>query len=192
MVSQITALVALFFFCIVEFVSAQADRTHVQALVAYNSPSGKLVDSARFTSSTAFGIGVHWAPSRSYSFGVSGWFTPAEIDPVSPGSPVELRVPSSASIFGMSVNASYRLLKHGITPYICAEAGFGFLTVPDALVGNEHLTPQLGITVAGSLGLLVPVSQSLDADIAARYASTAIGGGLEQINYLVGLRYRLR
>jgi len=171
---------------------AQAERSYVQAAVGYLWPSGTLTDSARFRATTSYTIGYQWSPARSYSFGVTGWYVPAEVDTVSPGSPAELRMPDPASVFGMNVVGTYRLFKHGLTPYVAAEFGFGSLSVPDALVENQHVSPQLGFSVAGALGFLLPVSEKLDLDLAARYCQIAIGGGLTQLNGLLGLRYRLR
>jgi hypothetical protein len=171
---------------------AQAGRSYVQAAAAYVSPSGTLTDSARFRATTSYTVGYQWSPSRAYSFGVTGWYMPAEIDPVSAGLPTELRMYDPASVFGMNAVVTYRPLKHGFTPYVAAELGFGSLSVPDALVGNKHVSPQLGFSIAGTLGFLLPVSEKLDVDLAARYAQTAIGGGLTQVNGLLGLRYRLR
>lgn len=171
---------------------AQAGRSYVQAAAAYVLPSGTLTDSAKFRATTSYSIGYQWSPSRSFSFGMMGWYMPAEIDPVSSGSPTEISMYDPASVFGMNAVVTYRPLKHGFSPYVAAELGFGSLSVPDALMGNKRVSPQLGLSVAGTLGFLVPVSEKLDVDLAARYANTAIGGGLTQVNGLLGLRYRLR
>lgn len=171
---------------------AQAERSYVQAAAAYVWPSGTLTDSAKFRATTSYTIGYQWSPSRSFSFGMMGWYMPAEIETVSAGTPTEIGMYDPASVFGMNAVVTYRPFKHGFTPYVAAEFGFGSLSVPDALVGTKHVSPQLGFSVAGTLGFFVPVSEKLDLDLAARYAQTAIGGGLSQLNGLLGLRYRLR
>lgn len=170
---------------------AQAGRSYVQAAATYVSPSGTMTDSAKFRATTSYTVGYQWSPSRSFSFGMMGWYMPAEIAPVSQGSPAEIGMYDPASLFGMNAVFTYRPLKHGFSPYVAAELGFGSLSVPDALVDNKHVSPQLGFCVAGTLGLLLPVSEKLDIDLAGRYAATAIGGGLNQLNGVLGLRYRL-
>jgi hypothetical protein len=161
--------------------AAQADRHYVQAGVSYVAAAGDMVDSARFNASLAYCAGYQWSPSRSTSFGLSGWFLPADVVDQDP-----------ASVFGMTAIATYRLIKHGLTPYASAEAGFAFLTLPDSLVGRKHLEPQLGFSIAATAGFLIPVSEKVEIDAAARYAHSAIGGGLSQLNGVIGLRYRLR
>ena len=161
--------------------AAQADRHYVQAGLSYVAPSGQLVDSALFHASTAYSAGYQWSPSRSASFGLTGWFLPADVFGNDP-----------ASVFGMSAIATYRFIKHGFTPYVSAEAGFVFLTLPDSLVGRKHLEKQLGVSIAATAGFLVPISEKVEIDAAARYAQSTAGGGLSQLNGVLGLRYRLR
>ena len=117
---------------------------------------------------------------------------PADIDPVASGTTTDANLYDPASVFGMNAVVTYRPLKHGLTPYVAAEIGFGSLSVPDALARNKYVLPQIGISIAGTAGFLVPVAEKVDIDLAARYGQTSIGGGLTQVNGLLGLRYRLR
>lgn len=162
-------------------VSAQADRSYVQAGAAYVAAGGRLPDSADFHSSTAFSIGYQWSPSRSTSFGMVGTFMPAT---VTSGSP--------ASVFGMSAVVNYRFIKHGFTPYLGAEVGFSYLTVADSLAGNASMKPNLSYALTASAGLLFPLSEKVEVDVAGRYIHSGIGGGLTLIGGALGLRYRLQ
>lgn len=161
--------------------SAQAERNYLQAGATYVLASGRLPDSADFHSSTAYSIGYQWSPSRSVSFGMVGTYLPAS---VTSG--------SAASVFGMSALTNYRLIKHGFTPYVGAEVGFSYLTVADSLASNAAMKPNLSYAVSVSAGLLIPLSDRVEVDVAGRYCHTGIGGGLALIGGALGLRYRLQ
>lgn len=172
--------------------SAQADRNYLTGGVAYLSAGGGLVDSARLRSSMGYSVGYQWAPTRNWSFGVNGWFIPTEVAPFPAEGVIELVSYSAATVFSMSAVATFRVLKHGFTPYVSAEAGFGYLTVADALMQNANLNPKLGTMFSGSAGFLIPLSNHIDLDATARYSTMGFGIGLQHLGAMIGARYRLR
>lgn len=99
-----------------------------------------------------------------------------------------------ATYYQLLATVTWRAFKHGWSPYVQAEGGLGFLNI-DEVIGNQIIRVEGASSVrpaiGGSVGVLIPLSEILDIDIAGRYSHGFIGDGFSVAGVHAGVVYQL-
>lgn len=96
---------------------------------------------------------------------------------------------------GLMAGVLYRFIKHDFSPYVEAEGGMGYMFA-DELIANiprkiDGLS-EVKMSVAATVGILIPVSEKVDVDLSGRYCTTFIEKGFSTMSAHVGLCYALK
>ncbi|MBU3700226.1 MAG: hypothetical protein FGM33_09525 [Candidatus Kapabacteria bacterium] len=167
---------------------AQAQRTFVSAGVSYLRPSGALADSVGLNSGVQFDVRYIWSPTRHWQFGIGGSWTSAALGMTSQGD----RSSTSLSITQITLTSAWRPLKHGWSPFIGLEGGFGYLIPPDSLTALPAFESTLRATAAAIAGISVPLSERVDIAASARFSYLPASVPLDLRSLTLGLVYRIR
>ena len=167
---------------------AQSARSYVSGSVRLARPTGPLADSTGLGAAAQFDLRYIWSPSRTIFLGIGGaWMTP------SMGSAPRPTVAAGPlSITQITATATWRMLKHGWSPYVGAEGGFGFVSPPDTLSSNPVFTTTLGASYGVHLGTFIPLSERLDLSVSGRWMTLSTSTPLNLTLVSVELVYRIQ
>lgn len=168
--------------------SAQSTRGYVSGSVQYMVPSDALADSATMKPGMQFDVRYTLAPSRLWSIGIGGTWTSSRL-----GTTMDSGEPApSLSITSISTTLSMRLFKHGWSPVVGLEGGFGYVIPPDEQVNRSYFTSTLGAVYGAFAGLTFPVSDRLDVGVSARMLRLTTSTPLDLSSGSLALVYRIQ
>lgn len=168
--------------------TAQAQRTYVSAGVSFMRPQSALADSVGLRSAVQFDLRYLWSPSRTLQFGIGGSWTSSALGMTSRGD----QSSTSLSITQITVTGSWRPLKHGWSPFIGVEGGFGYLIPPDSLTSMVAFESTLRPSLGTFLGVSVPLSERIDVAASARLTYLPAPIPLDLTSLTLGLVYRIQ
>jgi len=171
---------------------AQSSRTFLPASLSYLAPTGLLADSLGAAPGLGFSVGYEVQLDRHHwRAGARGTWMQSALGKGLSGDYSDYMT----TYYQLLATIRYSLFKHGWTPYVQAEGGLGFLTL-SKVVNNmpirlDEVSAVRG-SYGGSLGVLIPVSDVLDVDVAGRYSYAAIDDGYALLGIHAGVSYTLR
>lgn len=168
---------------------AQSSRSYVAGSLRLARPQGALQDSLGLGQSLQFDVRYLWSPTRTLEFGVGGsWLT------ASTGNPMLAGVPQAdLSLTQITATGTWRMLKHGISPFAGLEGGFGYLIpASDTLAAHASLASTLGACYGAHVGLEVPLSERLQLSLSGRWTRLTTQTPLDLMAASVALVYRLQ
>ncbi|MBU3678123.1 MAG: hypothetical protein FGM32_00760 [Candidatus Kapabacteria bacterium] len=167
---------------------AQSARSYVSGSARIACPSGPLADSTGLSSAVQFDLRYIWSPSRTVLLGIGGsWMTPS-----TGNAPRPTVAPGPLSITQITATATWRPLKHGWSPFVGGEVGFGFLSPPDSLTAASVFATTLGAAYGLHLGTFIPLSDRLDFSISGRWMTLATSNQLNLLLVSAELVYRIQ
>ncbi len=167
---------------------AQSARSYVCASVGVARPQGALHDSLGLVQTAQFDLRYIWSPTRNLHLGIGGSWLTADIGSTSqPGD-----AGKAVSLTQITATATWRPFKHGISPCIGAEGGFGFLIPPDELTQRPAFESTLGASVGAHVGGIVPLSQLMEFSVMGRWTRLMTSTPLDLTAVTLGLTYRIQ
>lgn len=166
-------------------------KNFVPFSLSYSWPGSGLSDRLDADPALGFSLGYHYSVDRHVRLTVrASWMR------------MTLGITDSAgnadyglTHVGILGGALYRFNKHGWTPYVQAEGGMGIMfadetidNIPRAIDGLSEVK----VSFAGSAGVLIPVSETIDLDLSGRYHYTYVDDGFSAVAAHVGVVYALR
>lgn len=186
---RIRHVIALVFILSGPALLAQSARSYVSGSARLALPTGALNDSVGLSTVAQFDLRYIWSPSRTLLLGVGGsWMTPTTGN----GSRSSTVASGPLSITQITATASWRPFKHGATPYIGVEGGFGFLSPPDALATIPAFKSALGATYGAHVGAAIPLSERLELSVSGRWMALATATPLNLTLVSAELVYRIQ
>lgn len=168
---------------------AQSARSYVSGSVRLASPTGPLADSAGLSSAVQFDLRYIWSPSRTLLLGIGGsWMTPTTGN----GQRSSKVASGPLSITQITATATWRPFKHGWSPFLGVEGGFGFLSPPDSLSSAPFFQSTLGAAYGVHVGAFVPLSDRLDLSVSGRWMALATSTPLNLRLVSAELVYRIQ
>ncbi|MFN6134710.1 MAG: hypothetical protein ACK475_00320 [Bacteroidota bacterium] len=144
---------------------AQSARSYVAASVRLARPQGALHDSLSMRQTMQYDLRYLWSPSRSWIFGIGGSW----MNSPSGNGPSADTLSGDVSITQMTVSATWRPLKHGLSPLLGVEGGFGYLIPTDEIASLPVLTSTLGACYGAHVGVGGPLSERVDLNLTGRW-----------------------
>lgn len=167
---------------------AQSARSYVCASAGVARSQGALHDSLGLTQTAQFDLRYIWSPTRNLLLGIGGsWLSAAIGTALQPGD-----AGKEVSLTQITATATWRPFKHGVSPCIGAEGGFGFLIPPDELAQRPAFESTLGASVGAHIGGVVPLSQLLELSVTGRWTRLMTSTPLDLTAVSLGLTYRIQ
>lgn len=167
---------------------AQSARSYVSGSVRLVRPTGPLADSTGLGAAVQFDVRYLWSPSRTVLLGIGGsWMTPT-----TGNAPRTTVAPGPLSITQITATATWRPIKHGVSPVMGAEGGFGFLSPPEALSSRSAFESTLGVSYGAHIGGIIPLTEQLDISVTGRWMRLATQLPLELSAMSIALAYRIQ
>lgn len=168
--------------------AAQSARSYVCGSVGIARPQGALHDSLGLKQTVQFHLRYTWSPSRNLHLGIGGaWMT------TSTGKGQRAHPPGAdLSITQITATASWRPFKHGASPFIGVEGGFGFLIPSGELTDHPAFETALGASFGAHIGGAIPLSQLLELSMTGRWMRLATSTTLDLTAVSLGLTYRIQ
>lgn len=168
---------------------AQSARSYVAASVRLTRPDGPLADTVGLDMVAQYELRYIWSPSRNVLLGIGGsWMTPSTGN----GSRSSTVASGPLSITQITATATWRPFKHGASPFLGVEGGFGFLSPPDSLASLPAFESTLGAAYGAHLGISVPLSERLEINASGRWMRLATSTPLDLLSVSLGLMYRIQ
>lgn len=170
----------------------QSGRTFLPASLSYLAPTGVLADSLGAAPGLGFSVGYEVQLDRHHwRAGARGTWMQSALGKGLSGDFSDYMT----TYYQLLASVRYSIFKHGWTPYIQAEGGFGFLAL-NKVVNNmpiriDEVSAVRG-SYGGSLGVFVPISDAIDVDVSGRYTFAAIDDGYSLLGVHAGVSYALR
>ncbi|MBK7031758.1 MAG: outer membrane beta-barrel protein [Ignavibacteria bacterium] len=187
---RFTTLVFLLFLAASANSEAQSARSYLPISLTYLAPGGHLADTFGIKPGLGFNLGYQFALDRNWRVGAKGTWMWSPMSENENGDFSEY----SATYYQILATVTWRAIKHGWTPYVTVEGGLGFLTL-DVMVGNVPVAIDGASAVRGSagglVGVLIPLSDKLDVDMAGRYNYAFSENGYSVAGASVGVVYQL-
>lgn len=96
---------------------------------------------------------------------------------------------------GIYATTMYRLRSNSIEPYVSVDAGMG-LIFADEVVANQPIKidglNEVSLSVGVTAGILVPISEVMDADVSGRWFRTYTFDQISMLGVQAGIVYALR
>jgi hypothetical protein len=162
---------------------AQSARSYVSGSVRLALPTGPLAESTDLGSSAQFDVRYSWSPSRRILLGIGGAWMTASMGNGLHRETWPLKGP--LSITQITATATWRPIKHGWSPYVGVEGGFGFLN-------PSIFESTLGAAYGAYIGTFIPLSERLDLSVSGRWLTLATSTPLNQTLVSVELVYRIQ
>jgi hypothetical protein len=151
-----------------------------------------LADSTDAHPALGLSLGYLYKATHNIGVGVRGTWTQMTlgmVDSVDLGS-------YSLTHVGMYVDVQYRILKNGVSPYVEVEGGLGYVFANEVIANQPRPISGLSevkASVGAVVGVLIPISEQVEADVAGRYFSTFVtNGGFSMLGVHAGIVYNLR
>ena len=169
---------------------AKTPHNFIPGSLSWNIPTGPLKDQVGAKSAIGFALGYKFAGSKHLRYGARGTWTQLSLDSVDGVDFSDL----SLTHVGIMAGAQYRFLKHGWSPYVEGEVGMGLVfasvaidQVPQKIDGLSEVK----FSAAGLVGVLIPLSRTIDVDVAGRWQSTFLDNRLDIISAHLGIVYAI-
>jgi len=171
-------------------VRANNPHNFVYGSLSWNFPAGPITEDLPLKSAIGFSLGYKFAADRHWRFGAKGTWTQMGMGTVDTTDFTDY----TFTHVGITANGQLRFNKHGWTPYVEGEAGMGlaFASIKVSQVPQriDDLS-EVRLSVAGMVGVLIPVSERLDVDVAGRYQTTFMTQRFDTIGAHLGLVFTL-
>lgn len=166
-------------------------KNFVPLSLSYSWPGGGLSDRLQADPALGFSLGYQYSTDRHVRLTVrASWMR------------MTLGITDSSgdasyglSHVGVLAGAMYRFNKHGWTPYIQGEGGLGIMFADEEIDNIPRKIDGLSevkFSLAGTAGVLIPVSETIDLDLSGRYHYTYVDDGFSAVAAHVGVVYALR
>lgn len=169
---------------------AQSTRNHLPLSLSYLVPGVAVADSFEVQPGVGFSIGYQFAADRHWRIGAKGTWMWSGLQ-TSSGNDVP---DYSVTFYQILATVQWKAFKHGWSPYLQAEGGLGFLNL-DEMIGNVPVkvdgASAVRASAGGLVGVLIPLSDVLDVDVAGRYSYTFIDDGYSLAGVHLGVVYAL-
>ncbi len=167
--------------------------THLfRGSLSYAWPGGGLTDSTAAQSALGLSLGYLYKADQHLGIGVRGTWTQLALGTVDT---VDLGNYSLTHV-GMYLGVLYKPLKHGWSPYAEVEGGLGYVFANEVIANQPRPISGLSevkVSAAASIGVTIPVSEQIEADVAGRYFHTFVtNGGFSMLGVHAGIVYSLR
>lgn len=159
--------------------------------LSYAVPSGGLADSTNAQPAVGFALGYLYRSGHHINVGVKGTWTQVSLGKTASADLSDFGI-THVGLYGTFM---YRLLRQGWTPYAQLDAGMGFVFA-DQIIENQPVRidglSEVKVSYAASVGLLVPVSDRVDADVSCRWFHTFVTNGYSMLGVQAGIVYALQ
>jgi len=170
--------------------AARTPTSFLPVSLSYAWPGGGLSDDVAPNPALGFSLGYRYGTSRHLHLSARAtWMrmTLGTVDTID-------YTGFGLTHIGLLGGVQYRFLKHGVSPYVEGEVGMGIMFA-DKEVANipqriDELT-EVKVSVAGVVGLLIPISERVNLDVAGRYQITYVSGNFTSIAAHAGIQYAL-
>lgn len=167
---------------------AQSARSYVAASVRLARPQGALHDSLSMRQTVQYDLRYLWSVSRSLALGIGGsWMNSSAGNGLGTDT-----LSGDVSITQMTVTATWRPLKHGLSPLLGIEGGFGYLIPTDELAALPVLSSTLGACYGAHVGAVGPISERVDLQLTGRWMRLATATPLDLIAVSLSLVVRIQ
>lgn len=169
---------------------AQASRNLLPLSLSILVPGQPLADTVGVKPGLGFSLGYQFALDRHWRLGAKGTWMWSQLGSTSSGDYSQ----HAATYYQILLTATWKAFKHGWSPYIQTEGGLGFLNLDEVLVNMPNRVEgasSVRLAVGGSVGVLIPLSDVVDIDIAGRYNFAFISDGYSIAGIHVGVVYQL-
>ncbi len=159
--------------------------------LCYAWPGGGLADSTAANPALGLSLGYLYRAWQHVHLGVRGTWTRMTLGETT----LNNFTGYGLTHVGLYLNALYRPFKHGISPYLQIDGGMGYMFA-DESVANQPV-PISGLaevqsSVSASLGILIPVSDVMNADVSGRWFTTFVEREFSMVGVHAGIVYALR
>lgn len=179
---QLFTAIFLAWVCFVPTANA-GERDHIIPVsIAAVHPWGDVATALNASTGLGLSLGYSYAVTRTLGLGAAGVWSRSSIADTGKG----------LSTYHLLATIRLRMLKHGTSPYLQIEGGFGITDVDEQRDAVRRLVPELGTATASAgirAGVVIRMSPHIDVDIHGRYAHTFMQGGLSQLGLHAGITY---
>jgi|GEM_PF-1213477 len=169
---------------------AQVSRNYLPLSLSILAPGQTLADTVGVKPGLGFSLGYQYAIDRQWRLGAKGTWMWSKLSATDYGDYSQY----AATYYQILATVTWRVFKHGWSPYLQAEGGLGFLNL-DEVVANMPIRVEGASSVrgaiGGSVGLLIPLSETVDIDVAGRYSYAFISDGYSVAGVHAGVIYQL-
>jgi hypothetical protein len=169
---------------------AAIPHNFIPGSLCYNMPMGPMQEAFDAKGAIGFMLGYKFAEGRHMRYGAKGTWTQMGLGTVDT---VDYSQYTLTHV-GILLSAQFRFFKHGWTPYVEGDAGMGLLFGSrkiDQVPQRVDDLSEVRFSVAGAVGVLIPVSDVVDVDLAGRYQTTFTSQRFDTFAAHVGIVYAL-
>ncbi len=170
--------------------TARTPTSFLPLSLSYAWPGGGLSDDVAPDPALGFSLGYRYGTDRHFHISARAtWMrmTLGTVDTID-------YTGFGLTHIGLLGGVQYRFLKHGWSPYVEGEVGMGIMFA-DKEVANipqriDELT-EVKFSYAGVVGVLIPLSERVNLDLAGRYQITFVSGNFTSMAAHAGIQYAL-
>lgn len=159
--------------------------------LSYAWPQGELADSTGANASLGLSLGYLYRVRTQMHVGVKGTWTRMTLGKTAAYDYSDYGL----THVGIYATTMYRLRSNSIEPYVSVDAGMG-LIFADEVVANQPIKidglNEVSLSVGVTAGILVPISEVMDADVSGRWFRTYTFDQISMLGVQAGIVYALR